>query len=151
MKKKFVISLLVIVSLFTITGCGKGKSKVESSDNSHKTEFVDMRFNEPKNYSKKEPTDLGDNKVLVYRFNEDENKTINLYYYTNTNLANVDEKFEEVSINGITWKKYHNTDFGVTYDTYDYIYNNGLYRIELNAVDKYEDEFNEFMKDVSFD
>jgi hypothetical protein len=37
------------------------------------------------------------------------------------------------------------------YDTYDYIYNNGLYRIELNAVDKYADEFNEFMKDVSFE
>ena len=61
-----------------------------------------------------------------------------------------DSEYEEVTINGITWKKYHATDMGV-YDTYDYIYNNGLYRIELNAVDKYADEFNEFMKDVSFE
>ena len=37
------------------------------------------------------------------------------------------------------------------YDTYEIIYNNGLYRIELNEVDKYKDEFDEFMKDVSFE
>ncbi len=137
MKKKLLLSLLIVLALFVITGCGKSDSKGSSSDNLHKLEFVDMRYNEPKNYSKKEPI-------------EDDNKSIGLYYYKNTSLANVDSEYEEVTINGITWKKYHATDMGV-YDTYDYIYNNGLYRIELNAVDKYADEFNEFMKDVSFE
>ena len=150
MKKKILLSLLIIVTLFTITGCGKSDSKGTSSDNLHKLEFVDMRYNEPKNYSKKEPIDMDGAKVLVFRFHEDDNKSIGLYYFKNTSLANVDSEYEEVTINGITWKKYHATDMGV-YDTYDYIYNNGLYRIELNAVDKYADEFNEFMKDVSFE
>ncbi len=151
MKKKIVISLLVIVSLFTITGCGKGKSKVESSNNLHKKKFVDMRYNEPKNYSKQEPTDLGDDKVLVYRFNEDENKTINLYYFTNTNLVSDEDDYEEIVINEVKWKIFHDADFGVIYDTYECVYNNGLYRIEFNAVDKYKEQFNEFMKDVSFE
>ena len=29
-----------------------------------------MRYNEPKNYSKKEPIDMDGNKVLVFRFHE---------------------------------------------------------------------------------
>ena len=148
MKKKILLSLLIIITLFITTGCGNDKS---SSENLHKKEFVDMRYNEPKNYSKKEPMDTDGYKVLVYRFNDDEKKTINLYYNTNTSLYNNDDEYEEVKISGIKWKKFHNTDFGVTYDTYMYIHNNALYTIELNAVDKYKDEFDEFMKDVSFE
>ena len=144
MKKKILLSFLLIGALFTITSCGK------SENNLHKVAFVDMRYNEPQNYSKKEPIDMGENKTLIYHFNEDENKTINLYYYKNTNLASTEDDYEEVTINGIKWKKFHDTDFGVTYDTYEYVYNNGLYRIELNAVDKYQDAFDEFMKDISF-
>ena len=149
--KKILISLLFIGMLFTVSGCSKESSKETSSKNLHKEKFVDMRYSKPKNYSKKEPINIDKNKVLIYRFNDDENKTINLYYYTNTNLADVDDEYEEVTINGIKWKKYNNTDFGITYDTYDYIYNNKLYRIELNAVDKYKDEFDKFMKDISFE
>ena len=150
MKKKVLLSLLII-AVFTITGCKKGDSKELSSDNLHKMEFVDMRYNEPKNYFKKEPIEMNGDKVLVYRFNIDDDKTINLYYNKNLNLATIEESYEEITINGHKWKKYHDTDFGVTYDTYVYIYKNGLYRIELNAVDKYKDEFDEFMKDVSFE
>ena len=144
--KKVLLSLLVLVALFTITGCGKSTS----SNNLHKSEFADMRYNEPKNYSKKEPVNMDGYKVLVYRFNEDENKTINLYYNTKVNHINTEEKYEEVTINGIKWIKFHNNDFGVTYDTYEYVHNNALYTIELNSVDKYQDEFDEFMKGVSF-
>ena len=151
MKKKLLLSLFLIVALFSITGCGKSDNKGSSSDNLHKSEFVDMRYNEPKNYSKKEPYNIDGNKTTIYRFNEDDKKTINLYYYKNLNLAERDEGYEEVTINGIKWTKYHETGFGVTYDTYDYIYNNGLYRIELNEVDKYQEEFDEFMKGISFE
>ena len=152
MKKKILISILIIGALFTITGCGKKEGKTTSSSNLHKQEFVDMRYNEPKNYSKKEPMDTDGYKVLVYRFNDNEKKTINLYYNTNTSLYNdEDEEYEEVTINGIKWKKIHLNDLGTTYDTYMYVYNNALYTIELNEVDKFKDEFDEFMKDVSFE
>ena len=90
-------------------------------------------------------------KVLVYRFNDDEKKTINLYYNENTSGFDTDEDYEEVTINSVKWKKFHSTDFGVTYDTYKYVYNNALYTIELNEVDKYKDEFDEFMKSVAFE
>jgi hypothetical protein len=147
-KKKVLLCLFVIVALFAITGCGKKES---SSDNLHKLEFVDMRYSEPKNYSKKEPVDMDGYKTVIYRFNEDDKKSINLYYNKNAGLSNGDEKFEEVTINGVKWKKFHETDFGVTYDTYEYVHNNAIYRIELNEVDKYKDEFDEFMKGVSFE
>ena len=39
----------------------------------------------------------------------------------------------------------------VIYDTYIYEYRNDLYVIELNAVDKYSDEFDNFIKDVDFE
>ena len=146
---KKILLLLCILTVFIFTGCDKDNSK--TSTNLHKREFVDMRYNEPKNYFKKEPIDMDGEKTLIFRFSEDDNKTINLYYFKNTSLADDNGKYEEVTINGVKWKKYHDTDFGVTYDTYDYIYNNGLYRIELNAVDKYQDEFDEFMKDISFE
>lgn len=145
--KKLFFSILLVTLLFTFTGCGSETS----SDNLHKQEFVDMRYNEPKNYSKKEPYNIDDNKVLVFRFNEDENKFINLYYKTNLNAADNENKYEEVNIGGVKCKRFHDTDFGITYDTIQCIYNNGLYIIELNAVDKYEQEFEEFLKDVSFE
>ena len=150
-----LIVLMLIAGLFILTGCGNdtnsnGSNNGQNSTDLHKLEFVDMRYNEPKNYSKKEPIDMDGDKVLVFRFHEDDKKTINLYYNKNLNLTNDSEKYEEVTINGFKWKKFHDTDMGV-YDTYEIIYNNGLYRIELNEVDKYKDEFDEFMKDVSFE
>ena len=149
MKKKLLFSVLMIIGLLIVTGCSNSKNT--SSNNLHKVEFVNMKYNEPKNYSKKEPVDIDENKILIYRFNEDENKTINLYYYKNKKLDDTDNDYEKVMINGMEWRKYHNTDFGVTYDTYECVYNNGLYTIELNVVDQYKDEFDEFMKDVSFE
>ena len=92
---------------------------------------------------------MGNNKVIVYRFNEDDKKTINLYYYKDKKIPSDEEKYEEVTINGHRWIKFQETGFGVTYDTYECEYNNDLYTIELNEVDKYKDEFDEFMKGVS--
>ena len=151
--KRVLLSILVIVSLFVVVGCDKSNTNGTSSDNLHKAEFKDMRYNEPKNYSKKEPMDMNEYKSLVYRFNDDEKKTINLYYNTNTSqfYNKEDNDYEEVEINGFKWKKFHDDDFGVVYDTYLYVYKDALYTIELNAVDKYKDEFDAFMKDVSFE
>ena len=151
MKKKILFSLLIVTALFIITGCGKKNESSNTTSNLHKAEFVDMRFNEPKNYSKKEPMELDEDRIIIYRFNEDENKTINLYYHKNKDYDETDNKYEEVTINGHKWRKFHDTDFGITYDTYIYVYNNGRYTIELNEVDKYQEEFDEFMKDVSLE
>jgi ABC-type oligopeptide transport system substrate-binding subunit len=65
MKKKILLSLLVVVALFTITGCSKS-NKTTSSSNLHKNEFVDMRYNEPKNYSKKEKIYSDDKETSVF-------------------------------------------------------------------------------------
>ena len=154
MKKKIILSLLVIVALFTITGCGKSDSKGSSSDNLHKLEFVNMRYNEPKNFSKKEPTNIDNNKVLNYFFAEDSTKNIKLLYYKNKKESMFldGDKYVEKEINGIKWKVIHEDDMdNVIYDTYIYEYRNDLYVIELNAVDKYSDEFDNFMKDVDFE
>lgn len=149
MKKKIFLSLLVIVTLFFITGCGKEIS----SDNLHKAEFVDMRYNEPKGYSKKEPVNIDNDKVLNYFFAEDSTKNIKLLYYKNKKEGFIVDESEYVvkEINGIKWKVIREDDMDdIIYDTYVYEYENDLYVIELNAVDKYKDEFDEFMKGVSF-
>jgi len=91
--------------------------------------------------------------MIHYEYTEDENKAINLYCYNGKKLGDLvddNQEYTTVKINGFEWRKYHNKDFGVEYDTYDYEYNGSLYRIELNVTDKYQDEFDEFMKEVSF-
>ena len=141
--KKIILSLLIVLTIFIVTGCKEvGKET-----------FVDMLYDEPNGYSQKEPVDIDNNKVLVYHYKEDESKSINLYYYKDKKLGDlVDESLEneEKEINGFKWRIYHANDFGVVYDTYDYEYKGALYRIELNGVDKYKEEFNTFINSVSF-
>ena len=150
MKKKILLSLLFIMMLFVFTGCGK---EITNSNNLHKLEFVDMRYNAPKNYSKKEPMNIDNDKVLNYYFAEDSTKNIKLLYYKNKKedfLVSGGE-YAVKEINGIKWKVLREDDMDdVIYDTYVYEYGNDLYVIELNAVDKYEKEFDTFMKGVSF-
>ena len=111
-----------------------------------------MRYNDPKNFTKKDPYNLDENKVINYTFIE-EDKSINLYYNKDRDYSfGVDQnaQYQEKTINGITWRVYHDNDFGVEYETYYYVYNNNLYRIELNGVDKYQSDFDEFMNTISF-
>ena len=149
MKKKVLLILLVFISIFTITGCGKS----EAESNLHKFEFVDMRYYEPKNYHEKTSYNLEDNKVINYTFEEDKNKHINLYYYKGKKIDNyVDEydKYEEKTINGYKWTIVHSKDNTGSYDSCYIEYNGNLYLIELNATEKYQEYFDDFMKDVSF-
>jgi hypothetical protein len=112
-----------------------------------------MRYNAPKNYSKKEPVNIDSNKVLNYFFAEDSTKSIKLLYYKNKKEGFIvdDSKYEVKEINGIKWKVIREDDMDdVVYDTYVYEYGNDLYVVELNAVNKYEEEFATFMKGISF-
>ena len=156
MKRKIFLSIIIFIilisGLFLLTGCKKNDSNVKETpvEDLHKSELVDMRYNEPSNYLKKEPMGLADYKVISYTFTE-EGKSINLYYNKGKDysFAPQDEAYEEKTINGITWRVYHNNDMGV-YDTCYHEHNGALYYVELNAVDKYQSEFDTFMNGVSF-
>lgn len=151
MKKKLLISFMILLSVFIITGCEK---KETNKDSLHKSEFLDMRYNEPKNYSKKEPFELDDYKMINYSYAEDEDKAINLYVYKNSKIDEKEDlsyKYETKKINGYEWRIFHAKDFGIEYDTCDIEYKGNVYRIELNVTDKYQKEFDEFMEGVSFE
>ena len=141
--KKILLSLIVLTTIFMVVGCKEvGKES-----------FADMVYEEPNGYSSKEPTDMGVNKVMIYKYKDDATKSINLYYYKDKKLGHLidsSETYEEKEINGIKWRVYHDDDFGIVYDTYDCEYNGALYRVELNQVDKYKVEFNTFMNSISF-
>ena len=62
--------------------------------------FVDMRYNEPKNYSKKEPIDMDGNKVLVFNMDTERIRFIDktesissgdTIVYTNERINNIIE------------------------------------------------------------
>ena len=55
----------------------------------------------------------------------------------------------EKEINGTIWRIIHDDDFGKVTDTYYFVYNNDLYQIELNGIDK-KPEMVSFMDEVSF-
>ena len=152
MKKRILLSLLFVLMLFVVTGCSK-ENDASNSSNLHKLEFVDMRYNAPKNFSKKEPVNIDNDKILNYFFAEDSTKNIKLLYYKNKKEGFIvdDSKYEVKEINGIKWKVIREDDMDdVVYDTYVYEYGNDLYVVELNAVNKYEEEFATFMKGISF-
>ena len=120
MKKKLLLCLLVIVTLFTVTGCGnKGKTKEESTE---KVTFtVESKH---KNVTYKLPVG-GES-----GFFKDLGHSCNISYYTNqTSVAALYpfddqvEKVEKVTINGFN------------YDTYKYVDNTSttyVYRTKVN-------------------
>lgn len=154
MKKKILLGLLVIVSLFTITGCGKSNENSLTKDGKAKAEFVDLMYNEPTDFVKKEKLiDSEDMKTLIYRLdNTDENVSINLYYNKGKNynyIENSSTKYTEKEINGTTWRIIHDDDFEIVTDTYYVVHNNDMYQIELNGIDKKTDMAS-FMDEISF-
>ena len=154
MKKKILLGLLVIVALITITGCGKSNENSLTKDGKAKAEFVDLMYNEPTDFVKKEKLiDSEDMKTLIYRLdNTDENVSINLYYNKGKNynyIENSSTKYTEKEINGTTWRIIHDDDFGIVTDTYYVVHNNDMYQIELNGIDKKTDMVS-FMDEISF-
>lgn len=152
MRKKIFLGLLVIVGLFAITGCEKSNDNSLTKDGYAKAELVDLMYKEPKDFTKKDPSDFDESKVINYKFSN-EDKKVNLYYDKDTDysygiLSN--DKYEEKTINNITWRVVHDTMGDSSVDTYHYEYNGALYRIEFWEYGKYQKEFDEFMDEVSF-
>ena len=55
----------------------------------------------------------------------------------------------EKEINGIKWRTIDDNGLGIESTFYYIVLNDYLYYIELNGIDKYPDEFNKFMNNVS--
>ena len=153
MKKKLLLFAIVFIALFTITGCGSKNEELQP-DGTTKVKFVDMFYKEPKGFSNQEKMDTDDYKVLSFKFSEDSNKSVNLYYSKNKDVETTlsGDKYEEVEINGIKWKVIPEEQMGdVVYSTYYYQYGKDQYTIELNGVDKYKEEFDKFMQTIKFE
>ena len=153
MKKKILLGLLVILGLFIIVGCGNSGDEL-TKDGKAKNSFVDLMYKEPSNFVKKEPIDLIDGvKTLIYRLdNTDEDINIYMHYDRGKGYSYItdsSDKYIEKEINGTTWRILHSSDFGVECDLYYVVYNDSLYQIELNGIDKKPDMVS-FMDEVSF-
>lgn len=150
--KKLLLSLFILFVLFNVTGCGITD---ENGDNVLKrAHLVDLKYDLPKGYSKIESFDLSaDDKTVSYTYAEDENKSINLYYLKGKDYSYLEEddtKYTEETVNGTTWRIINDSDFGINYREYYTVYEGALYHIELNEIDKYYKEYEEFIKTLSF-
>ena len=123
MKKKFIISLLVIISLFIITGCGKTNNKSkENKESNEKVTFTVESKHDHVTFKVPEGADTGYFKDLGH--------SCFISYYTNqTSVAALYphddkvDKIDKVTIN----------DF--TYDTYKYVEgttSSYVYRTKVN-------------------
>lgn len=145
MKKKILLGLLILVGVFMITGCADDSAKKET--------FYDMKYDAPKNY--KSDLDFGsdDNKTKNYIFGEYDG-SISINYKKGKDYSEVENEYYnehiEKDINGTTWRVMDNDDLGVKSKFYYTVYNNNLYFIELNGIDKYQEEMNDFIENVSF-
>lgn len=153
MKKKIIICLLVLTCLFTLTACGS-KSEASTDSNSGYATLVDLKYKEPKEKYKMSNYNIDENSISrSYDSEEDENKSIRLYYLKGKDYTYVEDEYTKYTtkeINGTTWRIIHETFSGFEYDTYYVIHDGALYQIELNVTEKYQQEFDEFMNTVSF-
>lgn len=145
MKKKFLFGLLILIGLFAITGCAGNSTKKEK--------FYDLNYSLPKNYKSDLAFGSDDNKTKNYIFGEYDG-SISINYQKGKDYSEVENeyhnKYTEKDINGTKWRVMDNDDLGVKSKFYYTVYNNNLYFIELNGIDKYREEMNDFMENTSF-
>ena len=143
--KKSIYGLLIIIALFMLTGCGSSVDKKN---------FFDLKYEEPIGYSKKDELEIGiEDMTLIFNYDEDENKSINLYYLKGKDYSYVEDEYTyhaEKEINGTTWRIINDEDFGVEYSLYYIVHDGAVYQIELNGIDKYQEEFEKFINTLSF-
>ena len=103
MKKKIILSLLVIVALFTITGCGNETKSNQKPSNGFQSNFIQGKDNDIEKYPtiKNKALELEskfiDKKLKVNKINfeESSNQLIVTYYFNNGN----DKLFNYYSLN----------------------------------------------------
>ena len=143
MKKKFLLVLIILVGVFAITGC--------AGDNVKK--FYDLKYVEPKGYSNDLDFGSDDNKTQNYIFGNADG-SISLNYQKGKDYSEMETLYPsehtEKEIDGTTWRVMDNDDVGVKSKFYYTVYNGALYIIELNGIDKFQKEMNDFIENVSF-
>ena len=152
MKKKIILSLLIVLALFTITGCGKSNDNENNSANSiekNDVAYVEIGNDKYKLQSKSELKDLhylenyvdfntdrvGNTKMMSFNYEgkfsfevrvncEEEHS----YDEVKTRLSEYEEKTKK--INGITYLYYeYKNNIGDDAHYYLYEYNNKTYSI----------------------
>ena len=151
MKKKILLLLFILVGVFTITGC-VGDNGELSDDGRKKETFVDLKYLEPKNYSNVLDYGSDDNKTKNYIYGQADG-SISLSYKKGKDYSEMENLYHaehtEKEINGTTWRVMDNDDVGVISKFYYTVYNDNLYIIELNGIDKYPEEMNDFVDNMS--
>lgn len=150
MKKKLLLSLLIVISMFVVVGCNKDNIE----DNPiNKLNFNELLFSEPKGYTS------------TYFFGSDEDETKSYVYgSTGSIIMNFQEgkdysdvenllysKHIEKEINGFTWKIIEDYNGKVDSILYYTRHNGDLYLIELNSFSQYQKYMEEFINSVSFE
>ena len=120
MKKKIVLSLFIVISLFIITGCGNSSnSSLNKNTNIFKIKDVSLVFDQDsefynfkyKNVKDLEPDESKQSVYLDYKNNDIYNGRfvfrISLSFSSETSLKDFldGHKTEKVNINGINWEK----------------------------------------------
>ncbi len=152
MKKKILLGLLVLLGLFIITGCAGDNGEL-SNDGRKKISFYNLNYLEPKGYSSDSKFGSDENKTKNYVYGEYDG-SINLNYQKGKDYSEMENLYynehTEKEINGTTWRVMDNNDAGIQSKFYYTVYNGDLYIIELNGIDKYQTEMDDFIKNVSF-
>ena len=152
MKKVIFFGLLALVALLSIIDDSSNANEFSSSGKSNDS-FGELIYSKPKKYVEEEPYDVGDDmKVLIYHLDDsDKNININMHYdigHDYDYITDSSTEYIEKEINGTTWRLLHVTNM-VARDIYYVVYNNSLYQIELNGINK-KPEMEAFMDSVSF-
>ena len=156
MKKKVLIIIaiivLLVIGLFVLTGCAADNEEL-SSDGRKKESFYELKYVEPKGYASVSEYGNEDNKSKNYTYGQFDG-SININYKKGKYYSEVENLYYnehiEKDINGTTWRVMDDDSVGIKSRFYYTVYNNNLYLIELNGIDKYQNEMEEFIKNVSF-
>ena len=150
MKRKIILGIIVIVSLFTITGCNKNTSK----DNNESSKLKEITIGDKKiqldkkdNYNNKVEyaysssfniSSLGTNRIYKL-LDKDENELLAIYTnttyetpeqtlsmlekdYYNNNTINVKSSNKTINDMDCTYIEYNNTTKGIDYVNHEYYY-----------------------------
>lgn len=147
-----LVVLLLVLGMFILTGCAADNEEL-SSDRIIKESFYELKYIEPKGYASVSDYGNDDNKTKNYIYGQFEGN-INLNYQKEKDYSEVENLYYnehiEKDINGTTWRVMDDDSVGTKSRFYYTVQNNGLYLIELNGIDKYQNEMEEFIKNVSF-
>lgn len=172
MKKKLILSILVIVTLFTITGCSKSNSNVNNNlkDNKeivtiqgeqfrlkseqtlnelhYKENYVDFHSDAIGNMRTMNYTKEG-NLIFEVRIMYDENRSVEELQAIVETQYNT--KAQSKEINGIKYIYYeYEGEDGVTIHHYLYVHNRKVYSIGFFLGENYGNIEEVFMNNVSF-